>query len=169
MLLVAVGCGHNIGDPCTTNEDCDPLGTRFCDTASVNGYCTEEDCSATSCPGGSRCVRFFTALQDQPCLVSPPDMANMSSAVDMGNVVTCSFDDRCLCDLTVDNVCVGNAGHCAPNASEHRWCMKTCSHNSDCRNAYQCRETGTFGAEGTPTFDMGDPAVKFCAPTGISN
>ena len=171
-LLLIAGCGHNIGDPCTTNVDCQPDGTRFCDTASLNGYCTQENCDYDSCPGDSVCVRFFTPLEDEPCNPVAPE---------------CSIDERCVCDDSMGGDCIsvvtndmGNpvltdagapeqSGHCAPTASEHRWCMKRCGHTSDCREGYQCRETGSFGAEGLSTFDMGDVTSKLCAPTGITN
>jgi len=43
--------------------------------------------------------------------------------------------------------------------------MRKCSHDNDCRDGYECRSTGTFGAEAIPTFDSppaGNPA-QFCA------
>jgi hypothetical protein len=181
-LLLIAGCGHNIGDPCTTNVDCNPQGDRFCDTASLNGYCTQENCDYESCPGDSVCVRFFSPLEDEVCDPSVAPSAPL-----------CSIDERCVCDDSANGKCTTQApitimvgdmaivvttdggvaeeggGHCAPTASEHRWCMKRCGHTSDCREGYQCRETGTFGAEGLSTFDMGNVNSKFCAPTGITN
>ena len=151
------GCGSNIGDPCASNIDCSPLGDRFCDTAPPGGYCTQQDCDVNSCPGNSVCIRFFTALATEPChpleLLLPSD---------------CPHDrEVCVCDLTIDGVCQGS-GHCAPLSSEERWCQARCGHDGDCRGGYECRETGTSGAEPVPTFDMttGMPA-KFCAPTGL--
>ncbi len=157
-LLVA-GCGAKIGDSCRTNIDCSPLGTRFCDIASTNGYCTMEDCSPTSCPSEAVCIRFFTAIQDEPCTFNP--------AVPFSQSDCTNGDERCVCDQTDDNGnCVGNAGHCAPSSTERHWCMRSCSSNTDCRTGYECRRTGSFGAEPIPTFDMasGSPA-RFCAPT----
>jgi hypothetical protein len=185
-LLLVAGCGHNIGDPCQTNVDCNPQGDRFCDTASLNGYCTQENCDFTSCPGDSVCVRFFSPLADEVCDPAVPDDPTMPLAPPL-----CSIDERCVCDESLNGKCATQAtlltadggtpvltdggvmevtgGHCAPTASEHRWCMKRCAHNGDCRGGYQCRETGTAGAEGLPTFDMGEVNSKFCAPTGITN
>ena len=160
VLLSAVGCGHNIGDPCKNNVDCNPLGDRFCDTASPNGYCTQENCDINSCPGNSVCVRFFTPVADETC-----DTEQMTRNQGCPN-----SDERCVCDRTENLTCVDHSGHCASNATERRWCQARCSSNSDCRSGYECRETGTLGAEPVPTFDdlgVGKPA-KFCAPSGIS-
>jgi hypothetical protein len=155
MLACAVGCGHNIGDPCQNNVDCNPLGDRFCDTASPGGYCTQENCDNTSCPGNSVCIRFFTPLADESCTVN-------SATTGQG----CRPDERCVCDFSSGGQCRSSVGHCAPTATERRWCQARCSNNSDCRSGYECRETGTFGAEPVPTFDdmSGGESAKFCAP-----
>jgi hypothetical protein len=169
VLAAAMGCGHNIGDPCQTNVDCSPAGDRYCDTGSLGGYCTQENCDVNSCPGNSVCIRFFTALMNEPCTFDP------DTRISTG----CRSDERCVTDNPVTKVsdCGQDAnkmpacaGHCAPNSSEHRWCQARCSNDGDCRGGYMCRQTGTAGAEPVPTFDMslGDPA-KFCAPTGLSS
>ena len=169
-FLVA-GCGAKIGDSCRTNIDCSPLGDRFCDTASTNGYCTKEDCGPTTCPSEAVCIRFFTPLADdtEACTFDP---AIPFSRADCPNV-----DERCVCDTTDSNnqcvcsttdgngQCVVKNGHCAPSSTERHWCERSCSNDGDCRDGYECRRTGTFGAEPLPTFDnvYGTPA-KFCAP-----
>jgi hypothetical protein len=164
VLLVA-GCGAKIGDSCRTNIDCSPLGDRFCDTASTNGYCTKEDCSSTSCPSEAVCIRFFTPIADETCDTSKETIP--FSQADCPNV-----DDRCVCDASDDSGhCLPNAdptlpnAHCAPSSTERHWCMRSCSNDSDCRDGYECRRTGTAGAEPLPTFSngVGTPA-KFCAP-----
>jgi hypothetical protein len=188
VLLAAVcGCGHNVGDSCTQNVDCSPLGDRFCDLSAPGGYCTLEGCdirldtdgnNADSCPSESECVRFFTQIETEPC-----DPTAMPTG--------CNADERCLCDcsnpdtgacLPVGSVCpngdkvVGpQPGHCAPETSERRWCMLRCSKDSDCRSdtdaqgqrLYECRAFGTFGAEQVPFPNMsGSPPSnepsKFC-------
>ncbi|MCU1282605.1 MAG: hypothetical protein JWM53_6151 [bacterium] len=170
-ILVA-GCGAKIGDPCRTNIDCSPLGDRFCDTASTNGYCTKEDCGPTSCPSEAVCIRFFTPLagDDEACTFDP---GIPFSRADCPNV-----DDRCVCDVTDANNqchctmladdgvhCLAKNGHCAPSSTERHWCERSCSSDSDCRDGYECRRTGTFGAESLPAFNngFGTPA-EFCAP-----
>ena len=61
ILVIAFGpgCGAEIGDSCSTNLDCSPMGERICDTAQVEGYCTIEGCDLTTCPEEAECIRFF--------------------------------------------------------------------------------------------------------------
>lgn len=158
--VAAAGCGPSIGDSCMSNLDCSFLGDRFCDTAPQGGYCTIEDCdlNLTKCPSEAVCIRFFTPVADEPCTFDPTLPFTQADCA--------HIDDRCVCDVTnAKGVCVDNAGHCAPSSSERHWCEKTCSHDSDCRSGYECRSTGTFGAEPLPSFGNGngEPA-KFCAP-----
>jgi hypothetical protein len=157
---LAAGCGASIGDGCTSNVDCSRLGDRFCDTASPGGYCTVEGCDDGTCPDEATCIRFLTPRLDKPCVPSAAASA-------------CAADERCVCDMTLeDGVCQNDAGHCAPETSERRWCMKRCGADGDCRDGYQCRTTGTGGALPVPTRDNyrtgGDvpPPARFCAPTG---
>ncbi len=149
-------CGKKVGDDCKQNADCDPLGTRFCDVSSPKGYCTIEGCEIDTCPSEAVCVRFYTQNRSEACTFLP-DLPNSRS--------DCRSDERCVCDSTVDGVCVDGSAHCAPEASERRWCMKKCGGDGDCRNDYECRATGTLGALPVPTLDEpdGKPA-KFCAP-----
>lgn len=175
-LLVAAtatsACGHHIGDSCSTNVDCSPLGDRFCDVAAIGGYCTIEGCdvrldssgnqvdTCTKAAGESVCVRFFTLEQNKPC-----DPATSSAS--------CSADERCLCNCTdpvhpgaclptTDPRCanaapvqqpdmgIGPLGHCSKAASERRWCMLKCNSDGDCRASYKCVPAGTNGAEPVP-------------------
>ena len=158
-VLFVAGCGAKIGDSCRSNIDCSPLGNRFCDVAPLNGYCTQEECNSTSCPSEAVCIRFFTPVDDETCNTSP-DTVPFSRA-------NCpNEDDRCVCDKTNANgSCDNFLGHCAPSSTERHWCMRSCSTASDCRDGYECRSTGTLGAEPLPTFGepFGTPA-KFCAP-----
>ncbi len=161
LLTCIAGCGSRIGDSCTTNVDCSPFGDRFCDTSAMNGYCTQEGCDneALACPSEAVCIRFFTSLADEQCTYD-----GRLDQADCPHV-----DDYCVCDQTVDGVCMGSVGHCAPASTERRWCQRSCSSNGDCRSGYECRATGTFGAEPLPTFDQpnGTPA-KFCAPSAMA-
>jgi hypothetical protein len=159
LAVALIACGHNVGDPCSTNVDCSPLGDRFCDTSAPGGYCTIDGCDVSTCPGNAVCIRFFTPILDEPCEL------NMTPN-------GCRPSERCVCDSSVNGVCpMGTpdhpTAHCAPETSERRWCQKGCSVDSDCRPAYQCRQTGTLGAEPVPSGDLasGTPA-KFCAPQG---
>jgi hypothetical protein len=156
------GCGHNIGDSCTVNVDCQPDGTRFCDTSAPSGYCTFDGCDFNTCPGEAVCIRFLTPVLDEPCTL-PTDRA-----VPLGRADCPHADDRCVCDKAVKGVCQGAGlnGHCAPEATERRWCQLRCSDNGDCRDEYECRSTGSLGAEPVPTLQtpQGEPA-NFCAPS----
>ena len=94
-------CGHNVGDPCKTNVDCSPLGDRFCDTSSVNGYCTIDGCDDRSCPGEAVCIRFLTPLLDKAC------NSDQSTSTDNGmfpDGSKCSPDQRCAIDPTASIV-----------------------------------------------------------------
>lgn len=171
VLLVA-GCGHSIGDACQTNVDCSPLGDRFCDIAPPGGYCTIEDCGLTTCPSEAACIRFFIPILNETCKIEVDQNQNQ--------VLTradCKHpDELCVCDQTVidaktqKSVCVNSAGHCAPASTEKHWCQKLCNHDSDCRQGYQCRATGTLGATPLPSFDFSaNEIVKFCAPVQPGN
>jgi hypothetical protein len=164
LVVASAGCGASIGDGCLSNLDCSPLGDRFCDTAPQGGYCTIEDCDFNQipCPSEAVCIRFFTPIADEPCTFDASFPFTQSDCPQP--------DDRCVCDVTNDQgVCVNNAAHCAPSSTERHWCERTCSHDGDCRTGYECRSTGTYGAEPLPTFSngLGQP-TKFCAPKPTS-
>ena len=179
------GCGHKVGDACTTNVDCSSLGDRFCDVAVLNGYCTIEGCDVRMNENGelvdscqnvaseSICIRFFTQQSARTC------RADMSPS-------GCNADERCLCDHADPahvGQCLPTAGgaalaHCAKESSERRWCMLKCDQDSDCRNddgvQHSCVSAGTNGAEpvprglqpveGNPSLlvGVGDYSQKFC-------
>lgn len=158
-FALTAGCSHNVGDSCSSNVDCSPLGDRFCDVSAPSGYCTIEGCDVTlvagvptdSCPTEAVCVRFFAPIAGKSC----DPMASPNG---------CALDERCLCDRTDPNhperCLAGTAttdggapiiAHCAPESSERRDCMRLCSKDGDCRQPdYECRQTGTDGAEPVP-------------------
>jgi hypothetical protein len=157
--FVMAGCGHNVGDTCQTNVDCQPDGTRFCDTSAPSGYCTIDGCDVGTCPDEAVCIRFLTPVLNEPCTFDP---MHPNSRADCPHA-----DDRCVCDQAINGNCPSTSpnGHCAPEATERRWCQYKCDSNADCRAQYECRSTGTFGAEPVPSLSnpSGSPA-KFCAP-----
>ena len=136
-LLSATGCGKDIGDSCIISSDCDPNGTRYCDISSKEGYCTIQGCDVDTCPGSSKCIRFFTG--------------NFENRV-------CGAQSEC----TLDELC-SNTGRCVPRSSEVRYCMATCSDSSDCRSGYECRTADLQVDHGGEPIDPG--SVKFCAPS----
>ena len=148
VLVVAAtagaGCRREIGDECTTAADCNPNGSRSCDATQPGGYCTIQGCDETSCPEEAVCMRYFPAKYlTQPCDPDP------------GTVVTgCAANEICLDD-----------GLCAPQSTELRYCVKSCSSGDDCRGGYECRLAGTRGSKALTANP--DAIVHFCAPTTI--
>ena len=145
-----MGCGDEIGDSCTANVDCSPLGDRICDTSQLEGYCTVEGCGLETCPEEAVCVRFFpTSFLSQPCDPATEDTVDPK----LTPTNKCAVEEICL-----------SSGFCALRTYETRFCMKSCEKDSDCRDGYECRKTGTRGAEAIPDPDTaGGDHLKFCA------
>jgi hypothetical protein len=146
VLAVAFGlggCGKEIGDACVTGADCDPNGERQCDISQKEGYCTIQGCDFSTCPEEAACIRFFTGgFSNKTCETSPDE---------------CSLDE--LCDLNK---------RCVPRSSEIRYCMRTCSSDSDCRDGYECRDLEKMKAHGgepvlAPGSTVDASSPKFCA------
>jgi hypothetical protein len=136
---VVSGCARKIGDECTTAADCNPNGTRACDSSQPGGYCTVQGCDQTSCPDEAACIRYFPAQY----LTKPCDPTMIPDG--------CAADELCLPE-----------GLCAALSQELRYCAKTCSSGDDCRGGYECRLAGTRGSLAF-TSDL-NPNVHFCAP-----
>lgn len=142
--LLGAGCGSEIGDSCSISADCSPDGDRSCDTSSAGGYCTILGCDFDSCPGEATCVRFFSGTFDLAC--DPAADPSMNG---------CGLDEVCTLE-----------GKCAPRANEVRYCMKTCSSKSDCRDGYECRDRGLMelhGGEPVRAPGATGSLPKFCA------
>jgi hypothetical protein len=148
VLVVAAGCGKEIGDECIVSSDCSPNGDRQCDTSSPSGYCTIQGCDFNTCPEEAVCVRFFTGnFSNRPC---DPTTENVSSD-------DCNLDE--LCSLV---------GKCVPRSSELRFCMRQCDSSDDCRDGYECRNLGLMiDHGGEPVLEPGliidESSPKFCA------
>lgn len=147
VALLAIGCGHEIGDECVVSSDCSPNGDRFCDTSSRGGYCTIQGCDYNTCPDEAACVRFFTgSFSNKTC--------DPTAARDLNG---CSLDE--LCSLV---------GNCVPRSSEIRFCMKTCGDSGDCRDGYECRDLNLMIEHGgepvlAPGLIVDATSPKFCA------
>ena len=148
--LLGSGCESQIGDSCSINVDCSPLGDRICDTTQLEGYCTIPGCDQDTCPDEAICVRFFpTAFLSQTCNPETED-AVVPSVQPTNN---CRGDEICL-----------SSGFCAQQTQESRFCMQKCEQDSDCRPGYECRRTATRGAELLRDPDQPDlTQQRFCA------
>ncbi len=141
VAIAGAGCKREIGDECTTAVDCNPNGTRSCDSSQPGGYCTIQGCDETSCPEEAFCIRYFPAKYlTKPCDPTPPT-----------GPVGCAANEICL-----------DAGLCAPMTAELRYCVKWCESNDDCRGGYECRRAGTRGSMALIS-DV-NAVVHFCAP-----
>jgi hypothetical protein len=147
---LATACGAEIGDSCTTNVECDPLGGRICDTSQREGYCTVEGCDIGTCPEEAVCIRFFpSAFLSVPCNPLTEDAAEPPGGKSTND---CTAEEFCL-----------TGGYCVLRSQETRFCMLSCESDDDCREGYECRSTGTRGAEAVP--DPSNPGIRrsrFC-------
>jgi hypothetical protein len=162
-LVPLCGCGKKIGDACTLNTDCDPMGRRICDLAPPGGYCTIEGCdnATNECPDDSVCVRFFPVLD----MTKPCSPAVEQACMDRSPDCDPDVDARC-CRCTAGEECIAE-GFCMRRELERRNCMRTCSNNGDCRDGYSCYATGTGGSELIPLDGGQQPEPRhYCAPTG---
>jgi hypothetical protein len=150
LAAAVAGCGHDIGDECRTSADCDPNGSRACDLSQPGGYCTISGCDESSCPDGSRCIRYFPEQYlTNECDPACEDLCDSNDDGMVDN--TCAADELCL-----------NSGVCARRSFEQRACAKACGSPDDCRGGYECRQAGTRGSMLLST----DPKATtgFCAP-----
>ena len=153
IALAASACGKQIGDACIVSSDCDPNGTRICDTADKEGYCTIQGCNYDTCPSEAACVSFFTgSFANRTC-----DPATENTTTDQ-----CSLDELCAID-----------GHCVARSAELRYCMLKCDTDSDCRSGYECRDIAKMIADGgqpvlAPGLLVDASSPKFCAPAPVA-
>jgi hypothetical protein len=149
LLALLPACGAEVGDSCSTNVDCSSLGDRICDTAQYGGYCTVEGCDLTSCPSEAACISFFpTAFLSVPCDPATEDSQDPS----VKPTQDCTSEEFCL-----------SSGFCVQRTLERRFCMKSCETDGDCRDGYECRQTGTRGAEAVPDPAKPGEQRRFCA------
>ncbi len=60
------GCTPQIGDHCNLNTDCSLQGTRVCDNAQTNGYCTSFNCAPNTCIDNAVCVMLYSSVPGCP-------------------------------------------------------------------------------------------------------
>jgi len=176
LALLAPACGKEIGDPCTTNVDCQQDGTRDCDQSQPGGYCTVNGCDELSCPSEAVCIRVFptqksACQQDSDCRSAGMYPADVSGLCRADGICGCDADSGC----TSDGLCLPDLPHgfCVPRNSERRYCERGCGSNGDCRGGYVCREAGiegntptssTYGSVALVANANRSTVVRFCAP-----
>lgn len=187
-LLGTFGCRAKIGDECVRSTDCSLQGERICDlshrvndngvvTPAGEGECTIEGCGRDSCPKEAACVKVYGS--DFLAVACDPDREDVATACDPaqegqaaceargcvpgegGVLWTCPLRDDC----DANEVCLPE-GLCADEITARTSCRRKCSEDSDCRNGYECRLTGTNGVYRAPDLDdPGDPGnVRICMP-----
>jgi hypothetical protein len=162
LVLAAIGCGAEIGDPCVVDTDREnaailsgsALNDRTCDVNEEGGYCTIFGCDYDTCPSEAVCVKFFDGdFANQPCDPLTEGISTMN----------CTLDEEC--DL---------AGHCVDRSAEVRYCMRKCNSDGDCRSGYECRNLDLMIDDGgEDVLAPGDnpdstSAPNFCAPAPAS-
>lgn len=65
LSLFAVACAAHIGDPCSSNRDCNAAAGHTCDVSAPGGYCLLYGCRANSCPSEAWCATFTTGPRTQ--------------------------------------------------------------------------------------------------------
>ena len=166
-LPIMKGYDRGLALHCGKILECAGLSAVPCDLAEpLIGRLREDHFEVEPCHPAHRCTTISVAghslyERGDPCLQPGPGGMN-----DLTHTVYTQVDERCVCDQSPTGACNGPA-HCAPENSERRWCMKKCSHNHDCRNLYECRSTGTYGAEPIPSLENASGAqATFCVSTG---
>ena len=185
ILLSA--CQRRIGSACKVSTDCSLRGDRACDLSYLvdgdgdldpggKGECIVDGCTPSACPREGTCVQVYGAeflsvacdpeLEDRPqsysdeladriaaCRADP----SSESYID-GEPVACN-------DCDSHEVCLPE-GLCADILSVRTSCRKECSRDSQCRDGYECRETGSNGVYrvATPAYPFGNGSVKICQP-----
>lgn len=163
LLALSTGCQPKIGDPCVRAIDCSVRGERQCDLSYAaydpegKGECTIENCAYGTCPNEATCVATFgAAFLTISCDPAREDVwSEAPDGTELPPLDDCGADEICLPE-----------GLCAYILSARTSCRLECDKNSDCRDGYTCRATGSGGVYLSP--DPDDPATvlsgKICMP-----
>ncbi len=154
----STGGSSPIGGACESNSDCKDAGA-FCypavydgePTGFFQGYCMIADCTANSCPEGSRCEAIFSG-GGTACVES-------CGGNDGCNEGYGCFDPGMCFPSCAQSGCPTNYA-CEP---EGDFCKPACTANS-CPNGSVCRPDGTCGAP--PCQQTGCTDGYLCADSG---
>jgi hypothetical protein len=186
-LLGPAACQAKIGEECLRSTDCSIRGERICDlshrvndqgvvTPSGKGECTIDGCGSDSCPKEAACIKVYGS--DFLSVACDPEREDLATACDveqLGEAVceargcvpsieegtwTCPPRDDC----EARQVCLPE-GLCADEITARTSCRRKCSNDDDCRDGYECVETGTQGVYRAPDIANPDPGpVRICMP-----
>jgi hypothetical protein len=183
--LLMTACQRRIGAACKVSTDCSIRGDRVCDLSYLvdgageidpagKGECTIDGCNPTTCPREGTCVQVYGSeflsvacdpdLEDRPQAYSSELEPRIKAchadpaAPAEGEPVACN-------DCDAHEVCLPE-GLCADLLSVRTSCRKRCRSDSNCRDGYECRESGSNGVYrvATPEFPFGDGSIKICMP-----
>ena len=157
--------------------DVDPAG---------KGECIIDGCNPTTCPREGTCVQVYSAeflsvacdpeLEDRPqpfhggletrILACNADPTLTPAGDPEGEPVLPPDGEPVACnDCQAHEVCLPE-GLCADLLSVRTSCRKECRSNTQCRDGYECRSSGSNGVYGiaTPEAPFGVETVKICMP-----
>jgi hypothetical protein len=131
--------------PCADDGDCEEGGR--CDTPGV-------------CPNGDRCDPEACPSADACGPGACPDDAACDFAVKV-----CTYDDSLFNRCTDHEICLPE-GLCADISSVRQTCRKECNTDTQCREGYECRDTGSNGvyAAFDPSNPTSMPLERICMP-----
>ena len=184
-LLALPGCQRKIGAACRVSTDCSIRGDRVCDLSHLvdgdgnldpkgKGECIIDACNTSTCPREGTCVQVYGAeflsvacdpeLEDRP----QPFQSGIEARVAACNAEPAEPEDGepVLCnDCLSHEVCLPE-GLCADLLSVRTSCRKECRSNTQCRDGYECRTSGSNGvySVATPEAPFGTEVVKICMP-----
>lgn len=145
FALCVGGCQAKIGDSCTRSIDCSLQNDRVCDLSEAfsvgKGECTIDGCGRNSCPKEAACVKTYGS--DFLSVTCDPEREDRAVVASDGSVLAPRND------CFPHEICLGE-GLCADEVSARTSCRLECKSNKDCRDAYECRLTGSRGVYQAP-------------------
>lgn len=181
--VVALGaCQRRIGSPCRVSTDCSFRGERICDLSYLvdsngnpdpngKGECTIEGCTPGSCPKEGACIQvfnteFLSVACDPDCEDRRPVAEGEKLADDDPRAKCRALDDPTIYNRCTDQELCLPEGLCADLLSTRISCRKECNSDRNCRDGYECRQTGSNGVyvAFSPTNPDSMPIEKICMP-----